>query len=66
MEEWCYIIAFMEGTKMKDYQDLIGKVILAAAILAAALIIAHAIDSAGSNIGSMIGSALSGMGSQIN
>lgn len=39
---------------MKEYQDLIGKIIVALAIIGAALIIANAIDSAGANIGSQI------------
>ncbi len=43
---------------MKEYQNLIGKVILAGAIIVAALIIANAIEAAGGTIGSQISSAL--------
>lgn len=43
---------------MKEYQNLIGKVILAVAIIAAALILANAIETAGGTIGSQIASAL--------
>ena len=40
----------MEGIKMKEYQHLIGAIILAAAMIAAAIIIAGAIDGAGAII----------------
>ena len=40
----------IEGIKMKEYQYLIGAIILAAAMIAAAIIIAGAIDGAGSSI----------------
>ena len=33
---------------MKDYQDLIGKILIAVAIIIAAFIIANAIENAGS------------------
>ena len=35
---------------MKEYQDLIGKIIIVAAIIIAAVIISGAIESAGVNI----------------
>lgn len=35
---------------MKDYQNLIGKIIIAAAIIIAAFIIANAIENAGTNM----------------
>ena len=35
---------------MKDYQDLIGRIIIAAAIVIAGLLIAQAINGAGSQI----------------
>ena len=35
---------------MKDYQNLIGKILIAAAIIIAAFIIANAIENAGANI----------------
>lgn len=43
---------------MKEYQNLIGKVIVAGAIIVAAFVIANAIEAAGGNIGSQIASAL--------
>lgn len=43
---------------MKEYQNLIGKIIIAGAIIIAAFIISGAIESAGRNIGSQIASAL--------
>lgn len=43
---------------MKDYQNLIGKIIIAAAIIVAGAMIAHAIELAGGNIGSQIAGAL--------
>ena len=36
--------------KMKDYQNLLGKIFIAVAIIIAAFIIANAIDNAGANI----------------
>lgn len=41
---------FMEVIKMKKYQYLIGKVIVAMAIIVAAIIIAQAIGGAGESI----------------
>ena len=41
---------FMEVIKMKEYQYLIGKVIVAMAIIVAAIIIAQAIGGAGESI----------------
>ena len=35
---------------MKDYQNLLGKIFIAVAIIIAAFIIANAIDNAGANI----------------
>ena len=35
---------------MKDYQNLIGKIFIAVAIIIAAFIIANAIENAGANI----------------
>lgn len=43
---------------MKDYQNLIGKLAIAAAIIIAGIIISQAIESAGGNIGSQIAGAL--------
>ena len=40
----------MEVIKMKDYQHLIGKIIVAVAIIVAAIIIAQAIGGAGESI----------------
>ena len=40
----------IERIKMKEYQHLIGAIILAAAMIAAAIIIAGAIDGAGASI----------------
>ncbi len=37
---------------MREYQDLIGKIILAAAIIIASIVIAGAVNTAGSNINS--------------
>ncbi len=51
---------------MKEYQDLIGKVIVAAAIVAAAWMIANAVTAAGGTIGSQIASALNNVAVQIN
>ena len=41
---------FMEVIKMKEYQYLIGRVIVAMAIIVAAIIIAQAIGGAGESI----------------
>ena len=41
---------FMEVIKMKEYQYLIGKIIVAVAIIVAAIIIAQAIGGAGESI----------------
>ena len=43
---------------MKDYQNLIGKIMFAIAIVIAGAMIAHAIEIAGGEIGSQIASAL--------
>lgn len=43
---------------MREYQSLIGKVIVAGAIILAAFIVANAIEAAGGNIGSQIALAL--------
>lgn len=43
---------------MKEYQNLIGKLAIAAAIIIAGVMISQAIESAGGNIGSQIASAL--------
>jgi hypothetical protein len=40
---------------MKEYQHLIGKIIIAIAIIVAAIIIAGAIEGAGANIQSGLG-----------
>ena len=45
---------FMEVIKMKEYQYLIGKVIVAMAIIVAAIIIAQAIGGAGESIRSSL------------
>ena len=39
------------GRKVKEYQNLIGKIIIAAAIIAAAFILANAIESAEASAG---------------
>lgn len=52
--------------EMKKYQHLIGKIMIAGAIVVAAFIIANAIEYAGGSIGSQIASALHTVGSQIN
>ena len=52
---------FMEVIKMKEYQYLIGKIIVAMAIIVAAIIIAQAIGGAGESIRSglfQLGNAL--------
>lgn len=43
---------------MKQYQNLIGAIIIAVAIVVAGVLIANAIDRAGGNIGGMISSGL--------
>ena len=45
---------FMEVIKMKEYQYLIGKIIVAVAIIVAAIIIAQAIGGAGESIRSSL------------
>lgn len=45
---------FMEVIKMKEYQYLIGKIIVAMAIIVAAIIIAQAIGGAGESIRSSL------------
>ena len=56
----------LEGVcEMKEYQNLIGKVILAVAIILGAMIIGNAILEASGNIGSQIASALNTIASQI-
>lgn len=51
---------------MKEYQNLIGKVIIAGAIIVAAFIVANAIEATGGNMGSQIASALGSIASQMN
>ena len=55
----------MGGRKVKEYQNLIGKIIIAAAIIAAAFILANAIESAEASAGSQIAGALHAMASQM-
>lgn len=43
---------------MKEYQNLIGKIIIAVAIVFAAIMIANAIDAGCASIGSQIASAI--------
>ena len=43
---------------MKEYQNLIGKIFIAIAIIVAAHLISNAIEIAGSNIGSQIAAAM--------
>ena len=50
---------------MKEYQNLIGKVILAVAIIVGAMIIGNAILEASGNIGSQSASALNTIAIQI-
>ena len=50
---------------MKDYQNLIGKIIIAAAIIIGAVIIGNAIIEAGGEIGSQIASALHTLAAQM-
>ena len=47
-----------EGEQMKEYQNLIGKIIIAAAIIMAAVMIANAIEAGCASIGSQIASAI--------
>ena len=42
---------------MKEYQNLIGKITVAAAIIIVAVILANAIESAGTSAGSQIAGA---------
>lgn len=51
---------------MKEYQDLIGKIIIAAAIVIGSAMIGNAIVEAGDNIGPQIGSALSFIGKMLS
>lgn len=51
---------------MKEYQNLIGKIIIGASIIMAAVILADAVKYAGGEIGSMIASAISSMAAQLN
>lgn len=48
-EDWIVKSEF-GGRKMKDYQNLIGKILIAAAIIIAAFIVANAIENAGTSI----------------
>ena len=43
---------------MKDYQNLIGKIIIAIAIVIAAMMISNAIEAGCASIGSQISSAI--------
>ena len=43
---------------MKDYQNLIGKIIIAVAIVIAAVMISNAIETGCASIGSQISSAI--------
>jgi hypothetical protein len=43
---------------MKNYQNLLGAIIIAAAIIIASIIIANSINGAGQNIGDMVSNAL--------
>lgn len=43
---------------MKDYQDLIGKIIIAAAVVIVGVLIANAIEVGCASIGSQIASAI--------
>ncbi len=54
-----------EKYTMKEYQNLIGKIIVAAAIITGSVIIGNAILEASGNIGSQIASALNTIASQI-
>ena len=50
---------------MKEYQNLIGSIVIAAAIIMGAVLIVNAMIEASGNIGSQIASALSTIASQI-
>ena len=54
-------IQFQEGLKLKEYQDLIGKIIIALAIIISGILIANALKLGFSSIHS----ALVGMGELI-
>lgn len=43
---------------MKDYQNLIGKIIIAVAIIIAAVMLSYAIEAGCASIGSQIASAI--------
>ena len=43
---------------MKEYQDLIGKIVIAVAIIIAGVLIANAIEAGCASIGSQIASAI--------
>lgn len=51
---------------MKEYQNLIGKLVIAVAIIVVGVMIANAITYAGGEIGRQIANALSTIASQIN
>ena len=51
---------------MKEYQNLIGKIAIAVAIIIAGAMISNAITTAGGEFGSQIASALNAIASQIN
>ncbi len=51
---------------MKEYQDLIGRIIIAASVIIAAFIIANAINTVGTNIGDQIISSSYIIARQIN
>lgn len=51
---------------MKEYQNLIGKIVIAIAIIIAGIMISNAIDGVGGEIGSRIAGALDTLASQIN
>lgn len=51
---------------MKEYRNLIGKIVIGASIIIAALILADAVKYAGEEIGGMISSAISSIAAQLN
>lgn len=51
---------------MKEYQNLIGKIVIGASIIIAAVILADAVKYAGGEIGSMISGAISAIAAQLN
>ena len=51
---------------MKEYQDLIGKIAIAAAIIIAGVLIAEAIEAVGGNIGIQVASAPNAISGQLN